>query len=168
MRLADGRSIVAIDPTTRGIAFVFFENGEVMDWGERISKREAEDELRIIDRLVDGCAADVLVLEDPDAEGCLRRPRIRSLLRAIARHGRRRGVAVLAVSRGDVRSSWAMRGVTNKEDIAAKLADRFSELQGVVPPRRKAWASEAPRVNVFDAASLVLHYDETSRGDSLP
>jgi len=163
MNLSDGRSIVAIDPTARGIAFVFFENGEVMDWGERLRTRDEKNELRIVDRLIDGCAADVLVLEDPDAEMSKRRMRVTALLRTIAQHARRRGIAVIAVERDDVRQAWLARGIANKEAVAAVIAERFPELSPIVPAKRKAGYTEDPRANIFDAASLALHAFNDSR-----
>jgi hypothetical protein len=166
MKLSDRRSIVGIDPTTRGLAFVFFENGELLDWGERLRTR-SDDELAIVDALLSACAADILVLEDPDAAGCKRHPRIRHLLGAIAKQTRRRGLTVALVPRAVVRSAWAARGATNKQRVAAEIASRLGELSAVVPPARKTGANEDPRVNVFDAASLVLQYDETFRNDFL-
>jgi hypothetical protein len=162
MKLRDGRSIVAIDPTTRGLAFVFFENGEVLDWGERLRTPGRYDELGIVDRLIDGCAADVLVLEDPDAPHSRRRPRIRALLRAIVKHARRRGIAVIPIAREDVRQAWSARGV-NKEAVAAAIAARFPELTWIVPAQRKPGHTEDPRVNIFDAASLALYACEPTR-----
>lgn len=163
MKLSDRRSIVAIDPTTRGIAFVFFENGEVMDWGERLRSRKEENDLALVDQVLDGCAASVLVLENPDAYGCRRRERIRRLLDSITRHARRRGFLVLRISREDVRQQWSTSGVTRKDTMAAEIARRFTELAAVVPPRRKTSANEDPRSNVFDAASLAIHAFDASR-----
>jgi hypothetical protein len=153
MNILRGRSVVAIDPTTRGIAFVFVENGAVMDWGERM---RSPSELCIVDSLIDGYAADVLVLEDVDARGCERRPRIRAVLRKIVRHAVRRGVRVIAVAREDVRQAWLARGATNKETVASMIGARYPELSSVMPPPRKPGTNEDPRVNIFDAASLIL------------
>ncbi len=161
MRLSDGRSIVAIDPTTRGLAFVFLENGTPLDWGERL--RSSEDEMHAVDTLLDGCAADLLVIEDPDTQGCKRRPRVRTLLRAIAKHARQRDIRVITVSREEVRSAWAARGVANKQAMAAAIAARFEELRAALPPPRRPGDSEDPRINVFDATSLAIHAcDRTS------
>ena len=161
MRLSDRRSIFAIDPTPRGIAFVFFEDGRLLDWGERL--RRSEDEFGIAQTLVDGCAADILVLEDPDASGSRRHPRIRKMLREIVKRARRRGVTVIPVSRAEVLCSWLAQGATNKAAIAAEIASRYEELAAVIPPCRGAGASEDPRMHIFDAASLAIHYDETRR-----
>lgn len=166
MNILGSGSVVAIDPTPRGIAFVFFENGEAMDWGERT--RGSGNELEIVDGLIEGCAADVLVLEAPDAEGSRRRPRIRLLLGAIAKHARRRGVKVYTVGRDEVRRVWIARGAANKEQIAAMIAAGYPELSSVVPPPRRAGANEDPRVNIFDAASLVLGCEATRSADLAP
>jgi len=160
MRLHDRRSIVGIDPTPRGIAFVFFELGELMDWGTFEDDPTDAAQLGLLDGILDGCAADVLVLEDADAEGSRRKPRMRHLLRLFAKHATRRGVSVVKVPRADVHQAWAKRGITTKEAVAAAIGDYFPEIAHLVPPKRKTGWNETDRVNIFDAASLVLHHDE--------
>jgi hypothetical protein len=159
MRLSDRRAIVAIDPTTRGIAFISFEGGEVQDWGERLCARVGKCASAAVDRLLETCQPQVLILEDADAPGCRRRPRLRAVLRALAKQARARGCTVVAIGREDVKRAWIARGVSNKEAVAQVIACRFEELTASLPPRRKPGANEDPRANVFDAASLVLHYD---------
>lgn len=167
MILRDRRSIVGVDPTPRGIAFVFFEGGELLDWGHMEGSADDAAQLALVDRLVDGCAADVLVLEDGMASGSKRKPRMQYVLRLIAAHAQKRRMQVAKVARSDVREAWADRGITTKEATAAAIAEILPVLHDIVPPRRKIGANEAERVNIFDAVSLVLQYDETSRGDSL-
>ena len=159
MRLRDHRSIVGIDPTPRGIAFVFVERGLLMDWGTLEDDPEDGVQLALLDRILDGCAADVLVLEDPDADASKRKPRIVHLLRVFAKHARARGLEVVKVARRAVHDKWAERGLTRKEAVAAEIAEFLPELGPLVPPKRKKWANEADRVNIFDATSLVLHHD---------
>ena len=154
--LREKRSIVAIDPTSRGIAFVFFERGELLDWGHRSGPLDVAGQLAVVDRLIDGCAADVLVVEDPDAPGSRRRARVTSLLRAIQRHGKARHVTVMLVARQDVRRVWRTGGVNRKDVAAALMAKDFPCLASLVPPRRPPHVSEDQRVNIFDALSLVL------------
>jgi hypothetical protein len=168
MILRDKRSIVGIDPTPRGIAFVFFEGGELLDWGQMEGEADDASQVALVDRLIDGCAADVVVLEDGVAPGSKRKPRMQYVLRLIAAHARKRRMLVAKVARSDVREAWADRGITTKEATAAAIAEILPVLGEIVPPRRKIGANEAERVNIFDAASLVLHYDETSRSDTLP
>jgi hypothetical protein len=168
MKLRDRRSIVGIDPTPKGIAFVFFEDGQLLDWAHLEGEPEDKAQLALVDRVIDGCAADVLVLENPEAAGSKRKARMHRLLRLIAAHGKRRGVRVAKVARAEVHAAWAAHGITTKEGVAAAIAELLPELRHIVPPKRKIGANEAERVNIFDAASLVLRYDETLPADFLP
>jgi hypothetical protein len=150
------RSVVAIDPTPRGIAYVFFENGELLDCSQRGTTAEEREILAAVDEVLDGCAADVLVLEDPDVPSTRRHPRMQHVLRLITSHVRKRGIPVVQVEREEVRASWAGRGVTTKEAIAAAIAERYPLLAPFVPPPRKYPDSEDARVNLFDAASIAI------------
>jgi len=153
-QIADERSIVGVDPGSRGLAFVFFERGTLLDWGTR---RRDGDELALLDQLLDRCNAEMLVLEDPDAPRSERRPRVRRLLRLMARHAAERGISVQTVSRYEVRQAWAARGRTRKHAVAAEIGTMFPEIEPLVPRIRKAYNAEQARADIFDAVSLVLH-----------
>jgi hypothetical protein len=153
-RIADQRSIVGVDPGSRGLAFVFFERGTLLDWGTR---RRDGDELALLDQLLDRCNAEVLVLEDPDAPRCERRPRVKRLLKLMARHASERGVVVHFVGRYEVRRAWTARGMDTKHAVAASIAAVFPEIEPLVPRQRKVYRSEEARADIFDAVSLVLH-----------
>jgi hypothetical protein len=151
--IADQRSIVGIDPTSRGLAFVFFEGGELLDWGTR---RNDGNEEHVLDRLLDTFKADVLVVENGDAPRSERRPRVRRLLRQLRERAQSRGTAVLGVSRYNVREKWAKRGFTRKHAVAGAIAEMFPEVEMLVPRKRKLYRSEEARTDIFDAISLVL------------
>ena len=101
--------------------------------------------------------ADVVVLEDPDAARCERRMRARRLLRAMTDHLERNGIAVIIVSRYDVRRTAADRGMATKHEVAREIARMFPEVEHLIPPPRKSFDSEHGRSNIFDAISLILH-----------
>jgi hypothetical protein len=153
-KITDQRSIVAIDPTPRGLAFAFFESGELLDWGTR---RKDGGELAVLDRLLAAFKADVLVLEGPDVAGAERRPRVKALLRRLAKQARAQGVTVVSVSRKAVREEYGRQGVTRKHGVAAAIAALFPEVEPLVPRVRKVYRSEEARAEIFDAISLVLH-----------
>jgi hypothetical protein len=153
-RIADQRSIVAVDPNSRGLAFVFFEGGQLLDWGTR--RRDGE-ELNLLDELLHRYKADILILEDPDAPRCERRPRKRQLLRILAESGKRKGITVIAVGRYAVRQGWANQGITTKHGVATQLAAMFPEIEPLVPRKRKPYRSEQTRADIFDALSLITH-----------
>jgi hypothetical protein len=156
------RSVVAIDPTPKGIAYVFFENGELLDCAQRSTTADEQEILFAVDEILNGCAADILVLEDPDVRSTRRHPRMKHVLRLVTSHVRRRGIPVVQVAREEVRVAWAAEGVRTKEAIAAAIAERYPLLAPFVPPPRRYPASEDARVNLFDAASLALSLLEPS------
>jgi hypothetical protein len=167
-KIGTKRSIVAIDPTTRGMAYVFFERGELIDAGHQLADKNEQDGLAVLDRLIDGCAADVLVFEDPDAEDCHLGARLRTLLRSVERHARRRGIRTVKVSRKEVRETWVRRGFRVKEQVARALVSDFPELERYAAAERKVGRSETMRVNVFDALTLLLHaFGPPSSADDL-
>src|SRR5258708_30946496 len=114
-KITDNHALLAIDPGPRGVAFVFFENGTLLDWGTRGRGRK---ELQVLDEMLDRFKADVLVLEDPDAFGCERRERWKHIVRRMAERARTRGVLVETVSRYVVRRAWAANGKTSKQQVA--------------------------------------------------
>src|SRR6185436_9088127 len=152
-RIVDDRSILSIDPTSRGLAFAFFEGGELQDWGTRTGNGITTV---LLDRLCDKLKVDVLVLENPDAARSQRRPRMRQLLRYLRQHANSRGLAVVSESRFDVRHEWASRGMATKHGVAVAIAALFPELEPIVPRKRKIYRSEEARAEIFDAVSLVL------------
>jgi hypothetical protein len=163
-RLIDPRAILGIDPTKRGLAFVFFENGRLIDWGIR----HAGNEIANLEAILKLCPADVVVLEDGSAERSERRPQMRKVLSRLTRAAERRGLEIVWVSRFAVRCAWRERGVTRKHTVAKAIAEEFPALEVFVPrPRIKAYMDEEARVHVFDAASLVLHTFGAVDGDSL-
>jgi hypothetical protein len=156
MILRDRRAILGIDPTPRGLAFVSFEDGEIQDWGTRLAD-DAMDAVGGLDVLLKLCGSEVLVIEDADAPGCIRRPRIRLLLERLADHAQHRGIEVITVPRGAVYDAWRARGVLNKYAIAQAIGNEFAELEPLVPKPRKHYDIEPAKIHLFDAASLVLH-----------
>jgi hypothetical protein len=163
-RLIDSRAILGIDPTKRGLAFVYFENGHLIDWGIR----QAGNDIANFEAILKLCPADVIVLEDGVAERSERRPQMRKALSRLTRAAARQGLEVVWVSRFAVRREWRERGVTRKHAVAKAIAEDFPALEVFVPrPRSKPYMDEEARVQVFDAASLVLHTFGTVEGDSL-
>ena len=160
--IADNRAVLAIDPGPRGVAFVFFENGTLLDWGTRGRGRK---ELEVLDEMLDRFKADVLVLEDTDAFGCERRARWKHVVRRMAERARARGVAMETVSRYVVRRAWAADGRTNKHQVATAIAAMFPEMEPCVPRVRRDWDSEDARTGVFDAFSILLHVRESETGE---
>lgn len=162
-RLRDERAILGIDPSSRGLAFSFFEAGRLLDWGLH---RMSRDQLTAVDELLDRYRPDVVILEEPDALRSERRSVMRRLLRRTSTHAASRGIAVIPVSRHEVRQIWAKRGVTSKYVTAAEIARVFPEVDYLVLPPRKSFQTEQARADIFDAISLILHVFGTDSDDT--
>lgn len=154
MKFSDDRVILAIDPTSRGLAFVCFEAANVLDWGTR---RVEGDDAAALDRILELCPADVLVIEDVKSEHCLRRARAKRVLATIERHALSLGLEVRKVSAYAALRSWMQRGIVNKSEMAQTIATEFPPLDLVVPRPRGKYRSEEARMGIFDAASLAIH-----------
>lgn len=152
--IADQRAIVAIDPTSEGLAWVYFEGGRLRDWRR---SEAATGEIALLGRILEETGARVLVLEDATAPGARRCARVAALLDELARQARGQRLSVRLVARAAVRDGWRARGVRNKQQMAAAIANDFPELRSHVPPHRKNSMNEDSRVNIFDALSLLLH-----------
>ena len=62
------------------------------------------------------------------------------------------------ISRATVKRIFSPLGVQNKDQMARFIAPRFPELADYLPPERKPWMSEDPRMAIFDAAALGLYF----------
>ncbi len=150
--------ILAIDPTPYGFAYAVLEGPErLIDWGTAwVNAKEMNaGNLNRLRKLLEFYEPNVLVLEDPEGDGSCRCERIRRLLRGCRKLATERRVRVRGFSRAQVRSAI---GVYTKEAIAWRVAARFTELAHRLPPHRKIWMSEDPRMNLFDAMSFALTY----------
>lgn len=163
--------VLAIDPTTRGFAYVVFEGPELLlEWGlcqVRPEKKNARC-IQRIEELFVRYTPEVVILEDYDGAESHRRSRVRTLIRSVKGLARRRGIRERAFSRGEIRRAFAALGVTTKHSIARELAKRYPELAPRLPDARKCWESEDERMNLFDAASLALTYFERRRKRPTP
>jgi hypothetical protein len=153
--------VLAIDPTTKGLAFAVFEGPDLLlDWGStqvRIERKNALC-LKRVEELLRRYAPDVVVLEAYDGRGSHRRRRVRSLIRSIRRLAARKRFRSRAFSREQIRRAFATLGKTTKHPIAYEIARRFPELAPRLPDARKFYESEDERMSIFDAASLALTY----------
>jgi hypothetical protein len=55
-----------------------------------------------------------------------------------------------------VYSAFQSVGFSNKKSLAEFIAKRIPTFRRYVPPARKLWKPENPRMGLFDAAALAL------------
>ncbi len=150
--------VVGIDPTTKGFAYVVFEDPETLiDWGHaEVRPLSHESCLERITRLLARYEPAALVCEDITHPSCQRRQRVKNLLTALQAFTYQCGVETLGISQHDVENYFSAYDAHTKYARACCITAWFPELSPYLPPKRKLWMSEDLRINTFDAAALVL------------
>jgi hypothetical protein len=160
--------VLSIYPQSRGFAFALFESWlSPVDWGihEARGPRKNAQILARINSLLDLHMPDLVVLQDTSNHGTHRVPRIRELNRRIAELAHLRGIVVHKFSRARVLDHFMERGGATKQKIAEMIASQVPALGLYVPPERKPWMSEDPRMGIFDAAALAWMYFRDRESD---
>ena len=156
--------VLALYPTTRGFSFILFEGPESpYDWGVKNipGTRKNERCIRAIKKLVDRFQPFVIVLEDATDSAVHRSPRIQKLSWAIAHLANSEHIEVHRYMRATVRNTFRRSGAKTKYEIAQAIAIYIPAFVHRLPPIRKPWMCEDPRMSLFDAAALGLTYFAT-------
>lgn len=159
--------VLAVYPSARGFAFVAFEGPfSPVDWSAReIRGRHKNQRCLIrIAALLERFQPDVLVLQDMLSTGTRRAYRLRELNADIRELAEERGIPVFVFSREQVREAFAPFGLTSKHFIAETIAKHIPAFDRYLPPPRKPWMSEDPRMAVFDAVALALTFLRSAAG----
>lgn len=151
------KRVLAVDPSTKGLAYVVFEGPEqLIDWGFRHVPLDQRRRVTQLGTLIERYQPDVLVLEYPHAPRFPRPAHVRRLLGAAAALARMRHVKVATVTRHEV--FLAFYPATSKDQFAAAIVTHYPVLKLVLPKPRMLGMSEDRYVNVFDAAAFALAY----------
>jgi hypothetical protein len=108
------------------------------------------------------------VLQDVNAAGCRRAPRIKSLHLQVMRLAVEHKLTVKLISGKQVRNLLLANSKGTKQETAELLSKKFPDmLASRLPPKRKPWKSEDGRMDIFDAVALavVFRLKQTASGD---
>lgn len=150
--------VLSLDITPRGIAYACLEGPQrlVNSGTVQVKGLSKHEYVRRTESLFWRFMPDLLVLEKAPGEGSRRGKRAEALIHRIELLALGKSLPVRKVSRGDVRSVFKGTAET-KEEIAQAIAAAFPEqLAERLPKPRRAWDSEAERMNIFDAVSFAL------------
>jgi hypothetical protein len=151
--------ILAIALSARGLGFVVMEGQKtIIEAGGRVAHGDKNAEsLAKAEKLLEFYRPGVLVLQDVEAKGSRRAPRIKTLNRQIKAAAEKRKILVKLVSGKQTRNVLLGDPKGTKQEMAETLAMQFpDELASRLPPKRKAWKSEDGRMDVFDAVALAV------------
>ena len=161
------RLTLAIYTTARGFGFVVLEGrNRTIDWG---AKEARGDKNRVVlakaAELMSWYRPDLLVLENTEGPGSRRADRIRNLHRQLTELAKTRKIGVRRFARSEIKAAFATCEASTKYQIAQAVSRELPDLAPWLPPPRKIWMSEDPRLSIFDAASLAMTlHDSRKKG----
>jgi hypothetical protein len=148
---------LAISLSSRGFGYAVMEgdNSLICNANKGFKKERNTRSLAQIDKIRALYKPDVLVLQDVNAKGTRRAPRIKELHRKVMALAKKRGLKVVKISQKKLRLALLGREDGTKQEMAELMASRFpDELASHLPPKRKPWTSEDSRMDIFDAVEL--------------
>jgi hypothetical protein len=150
--------ILAIAPTARGFGYCVMEDGAILECGYKGAKKNKNAKsVSKIEKLMNHFLPSCMVLQDLDAIGCRRAPRIKALHRQVAGLAGQHKCRVTLFSGKKLRRSLLDNEKGTKHEMADKLAKQFPiELAGKLPPKRRPWENEDGRMDMFDAVGLAV------------
>ena len=157
MNKADHFRILAIAPTSRGVAFAVLEaKDSLVDWGVKTVQEDKNvNSLTKVEELIAQYHPGVLVLHD--TKDSRRSQRVKALSQKIVAMAETRDVRVKLLSQEQIRRTYFFDGLGTKQEIAEIIAQRFPDELGTrLPQKRKAWMSEQYQMGIFDAVALAL------------
>lgn len=155
--------ILAISLSTYGFGYAVMENGcRLVNYGKKvIPKDKNAKSLTGIEKMMVRNRPDVLVLQDVNARGTHRVPRIKTLHKKVLALAKKHDLKVDNISQKELRLTLIGREGATKQEMAELMASRFpDELALRLPPKRKPWVSEDSRMDYFDAVGLVVAHQD--------
>lgn len=153
--------ILAIAPTARGFGYAVMEGPRrlVVFSNKSILKNKNERTLVWVEKFIRRYEPAVLVLPAVNAADTRRAKRIKQLQQQLAGLATKHKLKVKLITTTKVRERLLGQSKGNKQSQAEMLAGLFPiELAPRLPPKRKVWKSEDPRMDIFDAAGLAVAF----------
>ena len=151
--------ILAIALSAGGFGFVVMEGQKtIIEFGRRVADGDKNAQsLAKMKKLLNFYRPGVLVLQDVEAKGSRRYPRIKTLNRQLKREAEKHKIEVELISGKQLRTLLLGNLRGTKQEMAEMLATQFpDELASRLPTKRKPWKSEDSRMDIFDAAALAV------------
>ena len=153
--------ILAVAPLSRGLGYAGMEGPTrlVASGNKAILGDKNAGSLARVKKFIQFYQPDVLVLPDVNAADTRRAKRIKILQRKIVAVAKKRQLKVRLISVTQVRGKLLGDAKGTKQAVAQTLAEKFPvELASRLPPKRRVWMSEDPRMDIFDAVGLAVAF----------
>lgn len=153
--------ILAVAPLSRGLGYAVMEEPTrlVACGNKAILRDKNAGSLAWVQKFIQFYQPDVLVLPDVNAADTRRAGRIKTLQLKIVAIAKKRQLKVRLISVTQVRGKLLGDAKGTKQAVAQTLAEKFPvELGTRLPPKRRPWMSEDPRMDIFDAVGLAVTF----------
>ena len=153
--------VLAIAPLTRGLGYAVMEGPDklVAHGNKAILRDKNTRALKWVEKFIRLYQPAVLVLPDVNAKDTRRAARIKILHKKIGALAREHDLKVRLISVTRVREQLLGGKKGTKQASAEALAAKFPvELASRLPPKRRPWMSEDPRMDIFDAVGLAAAF----------
>ncbi len=150
--------VLAVAPTARGFGYCVMEDQVMLERGNKgVEGNKNQQSVSKIEKLMKQFLPGVLVLQDVEAKGSRRAPRIKTLNRQIIELTAKQKCKVALFSVERLRNALLGDVKGTKHEMAEMLAQKFPvELAGKLPPKRRPWENEDGRMDMFDAVGLAV------------
>lgn len=158
--------VLAISLSSSGFGYAVMEgNDRLVGYGKMVIKKNKNARvLAHADKIVSHYQPNILVLQDVNAKGAYRHKRIKELHRRIVVGAKKYKIKVVEISAKELRNMLLGNAAGTKQEMAELLAKQFpDELASRRPAKRKAWTSEDPRMDVFDAVGIALSHQRKNK-----
>jgi hypothetical protein len=159
----DDPTILAIDLRHRRFGYAVFKgHRQLRDSGLRVYRAVGEVEAAMANKrlavLLESFSPSAIVVKRERWDRAQTSSHIRSLVEVMTRVASAHSVPIFLIEHDNVRQTFRNMGCETRDEIAAALARIFPKLVWRLPPKRRAWQSEHPRMAMFDAIALGLAY----------
>lgn len=153
--------IIAIHLRHRRFGYAVYEGHRgLLDWGVRVYPAIGEEEVSMASKrlslLLRLHSPSVIVLKQERWDLAQTNQHMRVLVEMTRDEAIAHSVQIRLLRDAKVKESFRHMGCETRSDIAEALARIFPELTSYVPPKRRTWQAEHPRMIVFDAIALGL------------
>lgn len=151
--------ILGIALSSRGFGYAVLEGeNNLVDFGrKRLYGDRDKGTLAAIEKVIARYQPDALILQDAHkAKGTNRIPRIKEVSRKITALAKKKNIKVVKISGKELRTKLLGNEDGTKHEMAILMARRFPDrLASRLPPKRRSFDNEDPRMDYFDAVGLV-------------
>ena len=141
-------------------------HSHLLDWGLIFYQRRRLNDLESAKKRLEGLVARIdpsfIVVVLPNLSTHEEIATIRFITKSLRSTAAFRSIRIIRLHRSAIRKAFVSHNARSKREIALTLAHGFPELGWKLPPERKIWTKEDPRMAIFDALAGGIAFTKPS------